>query len=269
MRIIPVIDLMDGHVVHAHGGERSRYQPLVSTLCRSSQPVVVVAALRKLHPFHTLYVADLDAIRNTGDNLSGILTIHRRFPALHVWLDNGIRSVAAVRRCLNLGFASPVIGSETLADLDLLRTLKATAVERHCILSLDYLGNRFLGPKTVETCPDLWPGRVILMTLSRVGSRLGPALDQLRQLRQRSPRTELYAAGGIRDRKDLVLVRTIGVTGALVASGLHDGCLTSKILARYRSAKLETDGETRTAQRCRYGIWGGSAPCVNKNRRLS
>jgi phosphoribosylformimino-5-aminoimidazole carboxamide ribotide isomerase len=233
MKIIPVIDLMGAQVVHARKGERSRYQPLVSTLCRSTQPEVVVAALRNLHPFHRLYIADLDAIRGTGDNLKTILRINRHFTDLQIWLDNGIRSVSDVNRCLNLGFARPVIGSETLHEVKLLQTLKNTASAHQSILSLDYLGDQFLGPAQLETVSDLWPSKVILMTLSRVGSHRGPALEQLRQLRQFSPRTELYAAGGIRNADDLSQVSALGVKGALVASALHDGGLTLEVLSMY------------------------------------
>ena len=233
MKIIPVIDLMGGQVVHARRGERSRYRPLVSKLCRSSQPEVVVAALRNLHPFHTLYIADLDAIHATGDNLKTILRINQLFTDLQIWLDNGIRSAADLNRCLDLGFAHPVIGSETLQEVELLQTLKVTLSDHQSILSLDYLGEHFLGPIQLQTASDLWPRKVILMTLSRVGSHRGPALAQLRKLRQLSPRTDLYAAGGIRDVDDLTRVSELGVSGVLVASGLHDGRLTPRLLAEY------------------------------------
>jgi phosphoribosylformimino-5-aminoimidazole carboxamide ribotide isomerase len=41
MRIIPVVDLQNGVVVRAVKGERERYLPLESALCRSSDPVRV------------------------------------------------------------------------------------------------------------------------------------------------------------------------------------------------------------------------------------
>ena len=233
MNLIPVIDIMGGRVVHARRGKRSRYQPLVSTLCQSSRPQDVVAALQNLHSFHTLYIADLDAIRGTGDNLKTILRINHEFTDLRIWLDNGIRVVADLTRCLDLGIARPVIGSETLHHIDPLLSIKDTASDHQPILSLDYIGDRFLGPAQLETQAELWPRKVILMTLSRVGSHRGPALEKLHHLRQSSPRTELYAAGGIRNADDLSRVSALGVKGALVASALHDGGLTPEVLTTY------------------------------------
>jgi phosphoribosylformimino-5-aminoimidazole carboxamide ribotide isomerase len=61
VKIIPVIDVLGGRVVHAVRGRRKEYQPLKSTLCASTDPVDVAAALKALG-FGELYVADLDAI---------------------------------------------------------------------------------------------------------------------------------------------------------------------------------------------------------------
>ena len=80
MRVVPVIDLMAGRVVHARRGDRSNYRPLESKLTRSSEPVAVVAALLALAPFDTLYVADrknhlirqLDLKAQTVKTIAGI-----------------------------------------------------------------------------------------------------------------------------------------------------------------------------------------------------
>ncbi len=45
MRIIPVIDVMDGVVVRAIGGRRDEYRPLVSQLTVSTDPIAVAKAL--------------------------------------------------------------------------------------------------------------------------------------------------------------------------------------------------------------------------------
>ena len=59
---IPVIDLKGGVVVRARHGDRASYRPIETPLSRTSEPLDVVAGLLSLHPFRTLYVADLDAI---------------------------------------------------------------------------------------------------------------------------------------------------------------------------------------------------------------
>ncbi len=62
MQMIPVLDLLDGHAVRAVRGERSRYRPIRSSLCATSEPIAVAQALVAATLARTLYVADLGAI---------------------------------------------------------------------------------------------------------------------------------------------------------------------------------------------------------------
>jgi phosphoribosylformimino-5-aminoimidazole carboxamide ribotide isomerase len=73
-----------------------------------------------------------------------------------------------------------------------------------------------------------WPRTVIVMMLDRVGSGLGPNLELLRAVDAGG--RDLYAAGGVRDANDLRGLAKAGIAGALVASSLHDGRITSSDL---------------------------------------
>jgi len=68
MIIIPVLDLMNGEVVHAKHGNRHEYLPIKSVLTYSSEPLAVVQALLALYPFKQLYIADINAIQKTGSH---------------------------------------------------------------------------------------------------------------------------------------------------------------------------------------------------------
>src|SRR5215471_20002462 len=68
MEIIPVIDLKGDTVVHARMGRRDDYRPIRTPLSATSDPVDVTRGLLSIHPFTTLYVADLDAIERRDDN---------------------------------------------------------------------------------------------------------------------------------------------------------------------------------------------------------
>ncbi len=133
--IIPVIDLMGGVVVHARAGERDRYQPLVSRLARSSEPLDVVRGLLDLHPFRTLYIADLDAIRKQGAHVATVRELRDKVPNLDLWIDAGFAADCTCRKFLKGGLGQLVLGSESQADADL---LEALAGETGLILSLDF-----------------------------------------------------------------------------------------------------------------------------------
>jgi phosphoribosylformimino-5-aminoimidazole carboxamide ribotide isomerase len=70
-----------------------------------------------------------------------------------------------------------------------------------------------------------WPEKVIVMTLAHVGSGAGPDVERLAAVRASAPGHKIYAAGGVRDVNDLIALARAGITGALVATSLHDGRL--------------------------------------------
>jgi uncharacterized protein related to proFAR isomerase len=82
-----------------------------------------------------------------------------------------------------------------------------------------------LDPAGCWDAPELWPQRVIVMTLERVGADAGPDLQTLGEVQARSPGTQLVGAGGIRDAADLEQAARAGAQAWLVASALHDGRL--------------------------------------------
>jgi phosphoribosylformimino-5-aminoimidazole carboxamide ribotide isomerase len=223
MEVIPVIDLKDGVVVHARMGRRDDYRPITSPLSPSSDAVDVARGLLAVHPFTTLYVADLDAIRGRGENRIALDAITTTFPNLTLWVDSGIADMRAAERWLDTGLGRLVLGSETQEDESLL--LRFAGDER-IVLSLDFRGNDFQGPSAILDRPDAWPRDVIVMTLARVGSGAGPDLARLNATRRAAPQRNIFAAGGVRDAADLVALKAAGVAGALVATALHDGRLS-------------------------------------------
>ena len=63
MRLIPVIDLLDGQAVHAVIGKREHYRPVKSVLCDTPDPFEVATAFRDRLGLNEIYIADLDAIQ--------------------------------------------------------------------------------------------------------------------------------------------------------------------------------------------------------------
>jgi phosphoribosylformimino-5-aminoimidazole carboxamide ribotide isomerase len=227
MQVIPVIDLMQGQVVHARKGMREHYQPIQSSLCKGSDAMDIVAALLYVFPFDSLYIADLDAIQNNGNNFNLINKLHNKFPRLSLWVDAGIADTPSYLAWQARHLGRAVLGTETLRDESLLATNPST--NNTPVLSLDFHGGQFRGPPALLLNPAHWPQDVIAMTLNRVGSDNGPDFAQLTNLLHlastQSPAKKIYAAGGVRHVADLRQLRDMGVTGVLVASAIHNGQL--------------------------------------------
>jgi phosphoribosylformimino-5-aminoimidazole carboxamide ribotide isomerase len=219
MKIIPVIDLMNGLAVHAVRGHRESYQPLRTPLCQDPDPSVVVASYLRLHPFDTFYVADLDALTGRGRQDSLIAALQREFPGRTFWVDAGLpEQPFAVRGASRI----PVIGTESLRPEDCHRL---RSFPGNWVLSLDWRGGSLDGPEAILQQPQMWPERIVVLSLDRVGSLTGPDWKRLEWVRGLAPNRHLVAAGGIRHAEDLQRLARSGVDAALVASALHSGTL--------------------------------------------
>jgi len=228
MEIIPVIDLKGGLVVRARMGQRDQYRPIETPLSPTSDPVDVVRGLRSVLAFQTLYVADLDAIERRGDAGPALARLKSAFPGLTLWIDNGLSDVDAACTWFDAGTDHLVLGSEAQADHALVERLKDHS---RAILSLDFRGDSFIGAPSLLARREIWPQRIIVMTLARVGSGAGPDLERLAAIRTLAGSRPIYAAGGVRDAEDLAALKRTGVAGVLVASAIHDGHLTDADIA--------------------------------------
>jgi phosphoribosylformimino-5-aminoimidazole carboxamide ribotide isomerase len=221
LKLIPVLDLKDGRVVHARRGERSAYRPVETPLCQGSNPVDLCRGLLRLHPFTTIYVADLDSIADTGTNEGAVAELHAVFPQVTFWVDAGLPAAAA-QDWLHDHEGSLVLGSESQTGAQEVAALVTGEPDR-VILSLDFRGDVFQGPEELLSQARLWPQRVIVMTLARVGAGEGPDYPRLTEIMDRAGDREVMAAGGVRGDVDLNRLRGMGANGVLLASALFDG----------------------------------------------
>lgn len=218
MKIIPVIDLSHGRVVRAEQGRRLDYRPLLSPLCPTADPFELVRSLRVQRHFPTLYIADLDAIQQDGNQIALLSRIHDACPDLELWFDGGFRTRSDLEAAKILDRVCAVVGSETWSEYGAPPTTGT-------MLSIDSDTDGPRDPSGICEDPLRRPSDLILMNLARVGSRQGPDTQLLKTWRDKAPGARLYLAGGVRDIRDLAVAASAGAHGVLVASALHDGSL--------------------------------------------
>ncbi|EIF33086.1 hisA/hisF family protein [Burkholderia sp. Ch1-1] len=239
MQVIPVLDLLDGHVVRAVRGERTAYRPIRSSLAATSEPLHIARALLAASGARTLYIADLGAILQQGAHVETLAALRAALPGTDIWLDAGYadytsmhslfeRIEATCKRNSNsqpaphdLATLVPVFGTESLRDIDALRAAEAAGLSP--ILSLDHRTGQLLTATAFERTSAWWPRRVIAMTLDQVGSYDGPDLATVERIRAVAPaHSAVIGAGGIRHRDDVAAAARSGASAWLVASALHD-----------------------------------------------
>ena len=235
MQVIPVIDLKQNQVVHAKHGQRGKYQPIQSVLSASSDVFSIVTGLLKLYPFRTIYIADIDAIINTGNHFEQVELLSGLHPQVTWWVDAGISNVNARILYAPQANIRAVFGSENIQTLQDYRAMSYAYESRH-VLSLDKLNGTELGAAELHNTGLYWPDDAICMTLNNVGGDIGPDIARLQALQQlnlaRKKPANLFAAGGVRNVSDLLSLKQLGIAGALVASALHNGEITSDSIAK-------------------------------------
>jgi phosphoribosylformimino-5-aminoimidazole carboxamide ribotide isomerase len=236
MKVIPVIDVLDGVVVHAVRGRRKDYQPLRSVLCTSVDPVDVAVSL-KAFGFGELYVADLDAI--TGGHPSFSLFKRLAKSGLEMMVDAGVANLKRAEELLDSGVSKVIIGTETLPNMGFVAEAVESLGSDKVMLSLDLMGNQVISgfklgrleePITfLRELEALGVSQIIVLDLQKVGSGEGTNLAFLKEA-LRNIKAKLLVGGGIRDVKDLTELKRLGVFGVLVATALHSGKISPKNL---------------------------------------
>jgi phosphoribosylformimino-5-aminoimidazole carboxamide ribotide isomerase len=192
----------------------SRYSRIVS----SSDPLGV---LKEIRP-KAVYVADLDLLTGSGDNLAAIADISRIAKTM---ADIGI-SLADDMDHLPKGI-TPVLGTET-ASMDL---IDEAVLQRDIVVSIDMKRRKvltrdpelMLAPLEVIRRLNGFPIEgVILLELDRVGTTLGLDKDFLEKAVSVSDHP-LILGGGVKDSDDLRALEDLGFRGALVATAVHNG----------------------------------------------
>ncbi len=245
MQIIPVLDLMDGVVVHAYKGERECYRPVQSILTSSSDPLEVARALQMETDCRTFYIADLDAIQGNGHNRKAISNLASRVNA-ELWVDAGVSQASSAEPLLAAGADVVIVGSETLRGLGQLRDICDSIPREQFIFSLDIAKGRVLsraealkGAAPLEAMACLTEAgidRFILLTLDAVGSCSGPDLPLLKRAKRDFPHHTIIAAGGVKTLEHLRALSDAGpgelqLDGVLVATSLHKGLITRQNIA--------------------------------------
>lgn len=238
-RVIPVLDLLQGQVVHAVAGNRSAYLPIRTPLCAGSRPLDVALALRQRFGSREFYLADLDAIEGAAKNWNVYADLLRA--DLTLWVDAGPHGACFARELADFtveqrSLARIVAGLESVLEpRELARMLEAVGPERlafsldlkHGVPWTDSPGwQRNSALDIASTVLALGIRRMIVLDLARVGTGEGVGTEALcLAIRDLAPDVELIAGGGIRGPADLRALSACACDAALVASALHNGRL--------------------------------------------
>ena len=229
MLILPAIDLRQGRCVRLLQGREQDETVYDHDPAAVAERFATTGAQR-------LHLVDLDgAFRGQGANLASIQEIVRRIQ-IPVQVGGGLRTREDVRRMLDLGVASVIIGTMAVKHPQELETALQEQPGEQLILGIDSL-NRKVAVEGWQEGTELddtefakhWRERgvqrVVFTDIARDGMLTGPNLDALRDMGQRTG-LKVTASGGVSSTEDLVQLRELaadGVDQVIIGKAIYEG----------------------------------------------
>jgi phosphoribosylformimino-5-aminoimidazole carboxamide ribotide isomerase len=219
--IVPAVDVLDGSAVRLTRGDYDRVDvagdplELVRRAAAASPPLVHVVAL--------------GAARDGGAPIALARAVVEAATPVPVQLGGGVRSVEDVEALREAGVARVMVGTAAFGATPLEAfgdVVVAVDVADGIVRTKGWRESSGLTTaQALARCTAAGISAVLCTSIARDGTRLGPDLELLREVRVRYG-GEVLAAGGIRDAADVEAVRRLGIDGAVVGRAWLEGTLT-------------------------------------------
>lgn len=236
MKVLPVIDLLHGKVVHAIAGNRTKYEPISSRLCSDGNATTLAENLASQYGFTHAYVADLNALQGDDPNWRSLKAIRGALPNL--WVDAGMNHLPTL--VSELPGVTPILSLESITSPD--RAREVVSQLSNVVFSIDMKNRKLL--TTVSAWRNESPAwlidqvvswgvtRLLLLDLATVGERRGPSTFPLIESTLIKHNVQIISGGGVRDHHDLIAFEQAGASFVLVATGLHFGNFEAQSLPK-------------------------------------
>jgi phosphoribosylformimino-5-aminoimidazole carboxamide ribotide isomerase len=217
------VDVLDGRAVRLTKGDYGRVDEM-------GDPRELVRRAAATCP-PLIHVVALDAARDGGISVGLAQAIVEAAAHVPVQMGGGVRSPADVAALAEAGVARVMIGTAAfgatpLEDfVDAGEVVVAVDVADGVVRTSGWRASSGLTTEeAVDRCIAAGVRHVVCTAIDRDGTRGGPDLELLRDVRIRYD-GELLAAGGIRDARDVGAIRGLGLDGAVVGRAWLEGTL--------------------------------------------
>ena len=220
---IPAVDVLDGRAVRLLRGDYDRIE------LDAGDPLELVRRAASYAP-PLVHVVALGAARDGGAPLELARAVVAAAGSVPVQLGGGVRSPDDVRGLIEAGIERVVVGTAAFGSTPLRefaseRVAVAIDVADGVVRTNGWLESTALTTAhALERCTEAGIATVVCTAIDRDGTRSGPDLELLRDVRARFDGCVL-AAGGIRDAADVAAVRELGIDGVVVGRAWLDGTL--------------------------------------------
>jgi len=230
MEIIPAIDVIDGKCVRLEKGDFDK------KIIYHNNPVEVAKDFEAVG-IKRLHIVDLDGAK--GQSLKNIKTLESisKNTSLVIDFGGGLKTTEDLHSVFDAGAAMVSVGSVTIKDPDLFSQWV-----------IDFGANKFLPGADVldkkikihgwkeDTGIDVFDfitgilskgiNQIFCTDISKDGMMEGPSTELYKEILSEFPSLHLIASGGISNFDDLIILKEIGCSGAIVGKAIYEGKVT-------------------------------------------
>jgi len=225
MIIYPAIDIKDGKCVRLVQGQFN------DETIYSNHPVEMARKFEQMGAEY-LHVVDLDGARLGEPQNIAIISEMAVKMGIPIQLGGGIRTIEMIEIILCKGIERVILGTSAVKDPDMVKKAVqsfgnnlAVAIDaRDGLVAIEGWAktSSFTAVGFAKKMEDLGAKTIIYTDISRDGMLSGPNLKAMEEM-VKSVGIEVIASGGVTSLEDIINLKELGVSGAIVGKALYTG----------------------------------------------
>ncbi len=225
MVIYPAIDIKDGKCVRLVQGQFN------DETIYSNHPVEMARKFEQLGAEY-IHMVDLDGARlGEPQNIAVISEIAVKL-GIPIQLGGGIRTIEMIEIILCKGIERVILGTSAVKDQEMVKKAirsfgknLAVAIDaRDGLVAIEGWAktSSFTAVGFAKKMEDLGANTIIYTDISRDGMLNGPNLKAMEEM-AKNVKIDVIASGGVTSLKDIINLKELGISGAIVGKALYTG----------------------------------------------
>jgi phosphoribosylformimino-5-aminoimidazole carboxamide ribotide isomerase len=236
MDIIPAIDIIDGKCVRLTKGDYAQQK------IYNENPVEVAkefeaAGIKRLH------MVDLDGAKAGKIINLKVLEAVASQTNLTIDFGGGVKKITDVSDIITAGAAIITIGSLAVKNPEILEEWLLEFGPDKFLIGADVLDKKIkISGWLVDGGIDIdsFIGKMLALgvknifctDISKDGAMEGPSIELYKDLMKTHPEMNLIASGGVSNLPDVIQLKEIGCSGAIIGKAIYEGTVTLKQLSQ-------------------------------------
>jgi phosphoribosylformimino-5-aminoimidazole carboxamide ribotide isomerase len=237
MQIIPAIDLIDGKCVRLTEGDYAQMK------IYNEDPLEVAKAFEGIGLLR-LHLVDLDGAK-AGEvvNWKALEKIANK-TSLKIDFGGGIKKETTLKTVLDTGATYATIGSLAVKSRNIFEEWIARFGAEVFMLGADVFEEKIaIGGWLEKTEIDVYGfmqsymekglKQIFCTDIQKDGKLEGPSLELYKKIITKLPTLQLIASGGVSNMQDLINLRAIGCSAAIVGKAIYENRITLEAISKF------------------------------------